>query len=185
MRLVFVLLPAGLCMACAAPSGQGPYPGAGADLSASAAADSRAAGDVFPVPPPPFSEGVFPCEDCHANLDADPTPRTLEEHTQIDLHHGDRDRWCYDCHNPTDHNMLRLASGKLVPFTESYKLCGQCHGDKYRDWRLGIHGKRTGSWNGAKQYLLCASCHNPHSPHFKALKPLPPPRRPTEIQVHP
>jgi hypothetical protein len=68
--------------------------------------------------------------------------------------------------------VLRLASGATVPFTESYRLCGQCHGDKFRDWRAGIHGKRVGSWDGAKTYLLCVSCHNPHSPGFKGVKEL-------------
>src|SRR5262249_34928651 len=134
------------------------------------------------VPPPPFSDGVFPCQDCHVNLDPDAKPRVLEEHTQIELHHGDRQRWCFDCHNPDNRDVLRLASGTLVPFWESYRLCGQCHGDKYRDWRIGVHGKRTGFWNGKKQYLLCAHCHDPHAPHFKSLKPLPPPLRPEEIR---
>jgi hypothetical protein len=57
-----------------------------------------------------------------------------------------------------------------VPFTESYRLCGQCHGDKFRDWRAGIHGRRVGDWDGTKTYLLCVSCHNPHSPSFKGVK---------------
>jgi hypothetical protein len=48
---------------------------------------------------------------------------------------------------------------------------------------VGIHGKRTGSWNGAKQYLLCVHCHNPHSPHFAPLKPMPPPTRPENIKL--
>ena len=82
--------------------------------------------------------------------------------------------------NPTDR--LRLASGATVPFTESYRLCGQCHGDKYRDWRAGIHGRRTGHWEGPRTYYLCVHCHNPHSPRFKAIKPEPAPKRPQEIK---
>ena len=46
--------------------------------------------------------------------------------------------------------MLHLASGERVPFDESYRLCGQCHGEKQRDWRAGVHGRRTGEWNGAQ-----------------------------------
>ena len=72
-------------------------------------------------------------------------------------------------------DMLHSASGKLIDFSESYKLCGQCHGPKLRDWKAGIHGRRTGQWNGEKQYLLCAHCHNPHSPKFPQLKPEPAP----------
>ncbi len=134
----------------------------------------------FQVPPPPFSEGIFPCSECHADLPPDPTVRVLEnEHTEIKLEHGGENRWCLDCHDVNDRDKLHLANGTPVPFAESYRLCGQCHGDKYRDWRAGVHGKRTGYWNGAKRYLLCAHCHNPHSPKFKPLKPLPPPIRPT------
>lgn len=134
----------------------------------------------FQVPPPPFTEGIFPCSECHADLPPDPTVRVLEnEHTEIKLEHGGENRWCLDCHDVNDRDKLHLANGTPVPFEESYRLCGQCHGDKYRDWRAGIHGKRTGYWNGAKRYLLCAHCHNPHSPKFKPLKPLPPPIRPS------
>ncbi len=136
---------------------------------------------TFPVPPPPFSEGIFPCSDCHADMEPNLKRRKLtEEHTNIVLHHAEGQRWCLDCHNPYDRDTLRLVSGEVIPFSESYRLCGQCHGDKYRDWKVGVHGKRTGNWNGDKQYLLCAHCHNPHDPKFKPLKPLPPPHRPDE-----
>ncbi len=139
-------------------------------------------GTTFPVPPPPFSEGIFPCSDCHADMTPNPKRRELVEmHDDIVLEHAEGQRWCLDCHNLDDRDKLRLVSGELIPFTESYRLCGQCHGDKYRDWKVGIHGKRTGYWNGEKQYLLCANCHNPHSPRFKALKPLPPPVRPENL----
>ncbi len=134
---------------------------------------------VFPVPAPPFSEGIFPCSNCHGAIPPNPERRTLESmHTDIVLHHDEEHRWCLDCHDLNDRDQLRLASGAPVPFTESYRLCGQCHGTQYRDWRSGIHGKRTGYWDGPKRYLLCVHCHNPHSPHFADLQPLPPPVRP-------
>ncbi len=134
---------------------------------------------AFPVAPPPFSEGIFPCTDCHADMTPNLERRELvDEHTNIVLHHAEGQRWCLDCHNPNDRDKLRLVSGEVIPFTESYRLCGQCHGDKYRDWKVGIHGKRTGFWNGDKEYLLCAHCHNPHDPSFKPLTPMPPPERP-------
>jgi hypothetical protein len=135
--------------------------------------------NIFPVPRPPFSEGVFPCSQCHKYLKPNAKQRVLTEyHTEIVLHHAEGQRWCTDCHNLLNRDKLRLVSGDLVDFTESYRLCGQCHGDKYRDWKVGVHGKRTGNWNGDKQYLLCVHCHNPHDPKFKALKPMPPPNRP-------
>ena len=32
----------------------------------------------FSVPPPPFSEGIFPCSDCHADMETNPERRELE-----------------------------------------------------------------------------------------------------------
>ena len=137
----------------------------------------------FAVPPPPFSEGIFPCSGCHAEMKPNPNRRELkEEHTNIVLNHAQGQRWCLDCHDTYNRDKLHLVSGEKIDFTESYRLCGQCHGDKYRDWKVGVHGKRTGFWNGKKEYLLCANCHNPHDPRFKPLKPKPPPVRPEHIR---
>jgi hypothetical protein len=143
------------------------------------AAGEKEAG-IFTVPPPPFSdEYIFPCSDCHADMEANTERRELVDmHDDIVLNHGPDERWCLDCHNTDDRDNLRLVSGELVGFDESYKLCGQCHGTIFRDWRAGIHGRRRGYWDGAKEYLLCAHCHNPHSPKFKPIAPLPPPVRP-------
>jgi hypothetical protein len=134
----------------------------------------------YPVSPPPFSKGIYPCSSCHnSDMPTRPTRRVLKlEHKDIRLHHDEEDRWCLDCHNADKRDVLRSASGAPIPFAESYRLCGQCHGDKYRDWKTGVHGKRTGQWNGKKQYLLCVNCHNPHSPKFKPIAPMPPPVRP-------
>jgi len=132
------------------------------------------------VQPPPFSDGIFPCTNCHGGMAVNRTRRELSEmHTEIVLKHDETHRWCLDCHDATNRDVLHLASGEVVPFDESYRVCGQCHGEKYRDWRAGVHGRRTGNWNGAKGYLLCANCHNPHQPRFKALAPKPAPQRPT------
>ena len=137
------------------------------------------------VPPPPFSEDIFPCSDCHSDLEVNHLRRMLEdEHVEISemFNHASEQRWCLDCHNPDNRDVLRLANGDLVSFEESYNLCGQCHGTIFRDWKAGIHGKRTGEWNGKKQYRLCVHCHNPHNPKFKPLKPMPPPDNPLEIK---
>ena len=140
-------------------------------------------GPQFPVPKPPFSPGIFPCSDCHKEIRPNPTRRTLtDEHTNIVLNHAQGQRWCLDCHDTANRDKLRLASGERIPHEESYRLCGQCHGDKYRDWKAGVHGKRTGMWNGEKQYLLCVHCHNPHDPAFKPLQPMAPPVRPGDIR---
>ena len=132
------------------------------------------------TPPPPFSDGIFPCSNCHAGMEPNRTRRELTGmHTDIVLKHDETHRWCLDCHDAENRDVLHLASGERVPFDESYRVCGQCHGEKYRDWRAGVHGRRTGNWNGAKSYLLCANCHNPHQPRFRALAPKPMPRPPS------
>jgi uncharacterized CHY-type Zn-finger protein len=142
--------------------------------------EDGAGAQQFNLPPPPFSsEDIYPCSQCHADMETDPERRELEDmHEDIVLDHGPPERWCFDCHNPDDRDRLRLASGELVGFDESYRLCGQCHGTIYRDWREGIHGRRRGYWDGPKSYLLCAHCHDPHAPHFQPMEPLPPPVRP-------
>lgn len=148
--------------------------------------DETADHSQYPVPPPPFSKAdIYPCTRCHDKPDDyNTTPRTLIlQHTNIKLNHGPRAQWCYDCHNPSDRDKLRLAGGRLISFDESYELCGQCHGEKLRDWRLGIHGRRTGCWNGQREYLLCVNCHNQHSPRFAPLEPRPRPKMPTEIKL--
>ncbi len=126
---------------------------------------------LFEARPPPFSDGIFPCMECHKDQ-KDPTRRELGFHDeqQSVFDHDAEHRWCLDCHDLQNRDVLRLASGATVPFTESYRLCGQCHGDKFRDWRAGVHGKRVGMWDGPKTYLLCVSCHNPHSPSFKGVR---------------
>lgn len=132
------------------------------------------------VPPPPFTDGIFPCTACHADLQVNRTRRELTDmHTDIVLRHDEQHRWCLDCHDAADRDVLHLASGEPVPFEESYRLCGQCHGEKLRDWRAGVHGRRSGEWNGHKTYLLCAHCHNPHQPRFASVEPKPAPVRPS------
>jgi hypothetical protein len=152
-----------------------PLPAADAPKSPSA----PRASEKLEVPPPPFTEGIFPCSNCHGSMTPNRTRRELTDmHTDIVLKHDETHRWCLDCHDAENRDFLHLASGERVPFDESYRLCGQCHGEKYRDWRAGVHGRRTGYWNGEKGYLLCAHCHNPHQPHFQALAPKPAPRPP-------
>lgn len=177
VRTVAALAAAFLCLAVASM--------AAAPAGAPAAAKAPAARPVpeFTVPTPPFTPGIFPCSDCHKEMKPNPVRRTLsDEHTDIVLNHAQGQRWCLDCHDTYDRDRLHLVNGQKIRFEESYLLCGQCHGDKYRDWKVGVHGQRTGMWNGEKRYLLCVHCHNPHDPAFKPLQPMPPPVRPENIR---
>jgi len=128
------------------------------------------------------------CVACHTERSAPVECVTCHEkdirppHENIVLHHAEGQRGCLDCHDAGNRDVLHLANGTPVPFERSYLLCGQCHGPRLRDWRLGIHGKRLGSWNGERKVLLCPHCHNPHSPRFELMKPLPPPTPPKEIR---
>lgn len=162
-------------------------PASGEAIWKTESGDTRAGEADIPeffVPPPPFSEDIFPCSDCHEDQEVNPQRRMLEDmHEEIQIiNHNEEERWCLDCHNPDDRDFLRLASGRLVSFEESYYLCGQCHGTIFRDWKAGIHGRRTGEWNGKKTYRLCVHCHNPHQPRFRPIAPLPPPVKPKDIK---
>jgi len=134
---------------------------------------------------PPVNDEYFPCSDCHEpGDDVNTSPRALEdEHDDKRvLFHGESSLWCLSCHDRDERDHLHNASGDPIPFEQSHKLCGQCHGRMYQEWKRGVHGKRVGNWQGEKQYFVCVACHNPHSPHFKPLEPMPPPVRPEEIR---
>ena len=154
------------------------------EIEAALSENTNTDSDEIAVTPPPFTDGIFPCNDCHSYQDPNPERRVLTDmHEEISemFDHDSQNRWCLDCHDVNNRDSLRLASGKLLDFKESYNLCGQCHGDKLRDWKVGVHGRRTGEWNGKKQYYLCVSCHNPHSPKFPPISPEPAPLRVDEV----
>jgi len=173
---------------------------AGAEPAKPAAAPKAAArAGEFETPAPPFELGLFPCSGCHTQP-GNPEKRDLGFHDEVQpLDHGPN-RWCLDCHDLVNRDVLHLTNGDRLPYGESWRLCGQCHGDKLRDWKVGVHGKRIGAWDGRKTYFLCVNCHNPHSPRFKGVetvmvdgqalqrpiaaptRPEPRPRRPQEIR---
>ncbi len=100
---------------------------------------------------------------------ADAPPRKLTMHTDLvpdalNLQHGKGGIWCLDCHDAKTRNKFVDNAGNLVDFNEPQKMCGKCHGQVYRAWRDGIHGKRIGEWasTGKKRWFVCTECHNPH-----------------------
>ncbi len=126
----------------------------------------------------------MPCTSCHNGKTVpypkDKKPRLIQFHQDIvpnslELRHGKGAIWCLDCHNPTNRDTLISHMGDEISFNQPQKLCGKCHGQIYRDWRDGIHGKRIGMWTkgGKKRWWVCTECHNPHNvePPFQALKP--------------
>jgi len=143
---------------------------------------AKEVGEEFSVPPPPFKEGMYPCSSCHASMETNRKKRDLkDEHITIRLHHAEALRWCLDCHAAGNRDKLRLYNGELIDFNRSYLLCGECHGNVFKDWKVGIHGKRQGYFAGGKRtYLLCVHCHDSHSPRSKPIKPEPPPYTPKD-----
>ncbi len=117
---------------------------------------------------------TYPCSRCHFSPNREPDPRErkfTEFHTHKVLNHGTQGGWCYRCHTKDDIDKLHLQDGTLVDFDHAYEVCGSCHGDKFRDWKAGLHGLTTGFWNGAQVRRSCPNCHDPHSPAFAPMKP--------------
>jgi hypothetical protein len=125
------------------------------------------------MPRIPHMKYYMPCTICHNGLTVkvpeNLSPRFIQMHKDIvpdslRLKHGHGAMWCLDCHSPTNRNMLIDHRGGEIGFNQPQRLCGKCHGEIYRDWRDGIHGKRTGMWTreGKKRWLVCTECHNPH-----------------------
>lgn len=132
------------------------------------------------------------CAFCHNGTTVpfpkDKKPRLLAAHQDIvenslQLMHGRAAFWCLDCHSAMNRNKLYDHNGAEISFNQPQKLCGKCHGEVYIDWRLGIHGKRIGSWknDGKKRWWTCTECHNPHTVgvnRFQPIKPEPAPALP-------
>jgi hypothetical protein len=153
---------------------------AGLDVSAV----GTAAHAVVVAPGPALNKDTFPCSQCHDNKDLKTNfeirTKFRDPHDELVFDH--RRIWCLDCHDTMDRDKLKLANGTLLPLTDPLRLCSQCHGGIAREWEGGVHGKRTGFWDGPKRALPCIQCHDPHSPHFKKLEPLPPPVRPAFLR---
>lgn len=148
--------------------------------------------------------GMLPLcgESCHEGTvpEGEPKgnyPRDIKSHKNIVLDgkqipHGRGAVWCLDCHHRTERNSLIDNFGKPISYDQPQLLCGKCHGDIFRDWRDGIHGKRIGSWksDGKKRWFVCTECHNPHNVQHGELNrgvaphtPEPPPVRARGINV--
>jgi len=119
---------------------------------------------------------LFPCEDCHGSIHEAVAATDLpRKHKGIHTDHFDGVRRCFVCHNADDMNQLRLLSGATVPFGQASQVCGQCHGEKQRDFEIGAHGKHVGEWSKTKYRYGCADCHDPHKPGHAQVTALPPP----------
>ena len=109
---------------------------------------------------PQLEHGALPdCFRCH-------TRALTKGHDAL----GSGSAACLTCHSSTQMGMLRLFDGTDIPQTDSPKLCGQCHPDRYAAWQKGTHGVLTRE-NGTVGIPTnvkpkCADCHDPHQPRM-------------------
>lgn len=168
------------------------------DVGATAATDSLANKNeadaarfpvtIRPVPEPkrittalrdPHGAAVtLDCKACHAVRAANRKTKSASEldefHQGLKFHHGTLS--CAACHDERDgYSSLHLADGTPIPFSESMRLCAQCHGPQFRDYQRGSHGGMTGHWDlsrGARVRNHCQHCHDPHSPAYPQVRPV-------------
>jgi len=131
----------------------------------------------------------FPCMKCHTQKDQLQVLKKMtfplnKPHSELTFKHMPTVKNCYTCHNKDNLNTLHLFNKSTISFDQSYQLCSQCHGEKKRDWGLGIHGRQMGSWNEKKFRFTCVSCHDPHRPKFKQMRADPAPQHPNRKGGH-
>ncbi len=146
---------------------------------------------LYPVCGTACHNGVIP-----PPVESDAPPRQLIMHTDIvadalDLQHGKGGLWCLDCHDAGTRNKFVGNDGSLIDYNQPQVLCGKCHGQVYRGWREGVHGKRIGEWanTGKKRWFVCTECHNAHDVQqgsrqsgFAQLEPEPAPKLPKGME---
>jgi hypothetical protein len=114
----------------------------------------------------------FPCTDCHEKLKPFTKPfrgKDLGEmtHENLTFQHMEEIRECTFCHSIIDPDRLHLLNGERITFEQVPDLCGQCHGIRFNEWNMGLHGEESGTWNGPRSSLSCTECHRPRFPRWK------------------
>ncbi len=110
-------------------TGQGETSGSrAAILQAGIQASAQGQAETTPlrvqVPPPPFSEGIFPCSDCHneKDLPTNPVRRTLvDAHDDIDARQVVASQWLRACIRAAPLGRAMLAAWRNSPLR---KLAG-------------------------------------------------------------
>lgn len=121
------------------------------------------------------------CNNCHdtqkPNMLTEDASTLKGFHQHMSFRHNSLK--CVSCHNPDDHETLRLADSTTVPFSDVIQLCAQCHGPQYRDYKNGSHGGMNGYWDlgrGERTRNNCIDCHDPHHPAYPKVMPVFPPK---------
>ena len=80
---------------------------------------------LIAVPPPPFSEDMFPCAECHEGEEVNRTRRFIEDHDDVVLNHDSDNRWCLDCHDADE-----VEDTEMMKRSDAFhEQCIRCHQD--------------------------------------------------------
>lgn len=118
----------------------------------------------------------YPCDQCHASMEANPEIRQLDTVHHAEIEHGRGRIWCLSCHDLEDRNYLTTLLNERVDFDEAYVVCGGCHANRQKDWMFGAHTKRVDNWSGDRTQYSCTHCHDAHNPAIESRAPEPAPR---------
>lgn len=121
------------------------------------------------------------CSFCHIKKDrffAKKSTALKLEHEGISHKHGKREMSCHMCHDINNHNYLIQTKGLQASFSNPSPVCARCHQERFRDWKRGLHGKRSGGWLvQTKTQFNCIDCHQPHSVKFPTMQTIEDPIR--------
>lgn len=116
----------------------------------------------------------YPCTKCHpvGSKPASSRPNDFAKHEiELEIHDvlGKKSAACLVCHSSpkADPGKLKLIDGSTADITNKAavsRVCYRCHENKYREWKVGAHGKRPG--------CTAAGCHDPHTPGWISISPL-------------
>ena len=104
-----------------------------------------------PGQPAAHAPTALNCSQCHSIA--------LTFHDKL----GSGNKSCLVCHDDLNPLSLHLADETEIPLLDSPQLCGQCHQNRYEQWKEGIHGLP------GTEGLRCTKCHDPHQPQVALL----------------
>ena len=128
---LFMLAVLGACSATGSQSGR---EDADSDLKEAELVQYTGELTEIAVEPPPLTDGIFPCNDCHSEIEPNPQRRELVDfHDDISaiFHHDSENRWCLDCHDMNKRDSLRRGGSGVI--ASNFGECGlwQCTQSKY------------------------------------------------------
>lgn len=106
------------------------------------------------------------CRVCHAGNNIVTPNDGKQAHWDIQLHHS-QNMSCKSCHDSSQPEKL-VVGDQRVGFDQAYQLCGSCHFQQEKDFKIGAHGKRLTGWAFPRVVNNCTECHDPHQPMFKS-----------------